>query len=144
VNTFKNIRIINYCWSCNEPYDHTHADANERSVKCGKCGGFVVSPSGKAKMEVIPGTKCFLLQDAENHWIAANSEEEAKRCYRDTYEDDEEDYTIREMTSQEMLEIIILEDDYDPGHKSETGEVHRTVTTLLWRVPFGNPQPIRL
>jgi DNA-directed RNA polymerase subunit RPC12/RpoP len=51
------MKIIMYCWNCNEPYKKEDNEllnrVNARGIKCPKCGGYIISPSGKVLVKVI-------------------------------------------------------------------------------------------
>ncbi|WP_026702838.1 hypothetical protein [Salibacterium aidingense] len=48
------MKVINYCWSCSKQHDlnNTHFIGEIKNVKC-ECGGYVVTPSGKALFQIV-------------------------------------------------------------------------------------------
>lgn len=44
------------CWNhdCRQTYDAKNFSVNDKGVKCEKCGGTVISPSGKVQISGIP------------------------------------------------------------------------------------------
>lgn len=50
------MKIIYYCWSCGKQCtkdDNELLDrGNARGIKCSKCNGYIISPSGKVKIKL--------------------------------------------------------------------------------------------
>ena len=47
------MKTIAYCWSCRKEHDITNVPAYKYGIKC-ECGGFVITPSGKVNVKLIP------------------------------------------------------------------------------------------
>lgn len=47
------MKTLAYCWSCNKEYDITNKGVQDYGSKC-QCGGFIISPTGKVNMRLIP------------------------------------------------------------------------------------------
>lgn len=51
------MKIIMYCWNCNESYTKEDNEllnrANAKGIKCPKCDGYIISPTGKVQLRII-------------------------------------------------------------------------------------------
>jgi len=76
---FINMKILHCCWSCNKEQElPKDQHANKNGIEC-ECGGYLVTPSGKVQLKVVPIVQVFQLNDCEA--IAAESLEQAIKFY---------------------------------------------------------------
>lgn len=106
----KNCKVIARCWTCNSENDITHLGITEYNVKCDKCGGYVVSPSGKIQSQIIPAVKVFEFDDGEQHWIAAETQEAAEKYFNGPY-DGYPEYTVKEVSREMLFKPCITSED---------------------------------
>lgn len=100
MNSLKNLKVVNLCWSCGKQHDDVDYDFKERdkTVKC-ECGGEVVTRSGKVQMAIIPVIPVWVIDDGETHRWAANTAEEARAAHIEQCGDIEDDEaTITQIT----------------------------------------------
>lgn len=143
------MKTLAYCWSCNKEHDITNKGVQEYGAKC-SCGGYVISPSGKINMKLVPENdedrkllgvrieiektdkpfpKVFRMDDCS--WVCAMDIEKAIKWYIKTTGVDEEDLDVKEcdidsdtMYSEtsvsEIVETLENTDNYDENSFSIT------------------------
>jgi hypothetical protein len=108
------MKTLAYCFSCNLEHDITEIGAKQKGVKC-ECGGYIISPSGKINMKLIPENnedekllgfttleakkdeifpKVFKMDDCS--WVCAMDAEKAVDWYIETTGLDEDDLQVKE------------------------------------------------
>ncbi|OME59467.1 hypothetical protein [Paenibacillus odorifer] len=113
----KNMKVVHYCWTCGKAHEATNTPydflASDKSVKC-ECGGYVVSPSGKVQLSIMPAIPVWKIDDgAERFRVSANNAEEALKCLIEEFGLDEfEEPNVTEITDLEELrrKFITLEE----------------------------------
>lgn len=111
------MKTLAYCFTCHKEHDISKNDIKDHAIMC-ECGGYVISPSGKANFKLIPENdedkkilgfeiekdnietdnqplrKVFRMD--EYSWVCAVNKEEAIKWYINTIGVDEEELDIRE------------------------------------------------
>lgn len=87
---FINAKMIHICWSCQKERELPEhgPEENKEGIKC-DCGGFVVTPSGKVQLKMVPKVQVFQLNEYDG--VAAESLEQAIEFYFSEINDFEED-----------------------------------------------------
>jgi hypothetical protein len=140
------MKTLAYCWNCNKEYDIT--DKENYEFKC-ECGGYVISPSGKLKMKLVPENdedkkilgiqvekeekeekeineqpfpKVFRMD--EYSWVCAMNQDDAISWFINNSGVDEEDLNIKECDIDEetMLSEISITDITDKLEKMDNGD----------------------
>lgn len=114
MKSFKNLKVVNLCWSCGKPHDDVEYDfeGRDKKIKC-ECGGVVVSPTGKVQIAIVPAIPVWVIDDGETHRWAAATAEEARAAHIEQCGDIEDDEaTITQITDlQEFTRKFIAPDD---------------------------------
>lgn len=108
------MKTLAYCWTCNKEHDITNKGIKEYGIKC-DCGGYVISPSGKINMKLVPENdedkkilgiriekietgkplpKVFKMDDYS--WVCAMDIKKAVSWYIETTGVEEEDLEVKE------------------------------------------------
>jgi len=95
------MKTLAYCWGCGKEHDVTNTSAEDYGLKC-ECGDYVISPSGKMQIRLIPENNKdrrllkkplkvyqIFLEDEEG-WIDENLEN--FRCELEAANDDYRQY----------------------------------------------------
>lgn len=75
-----NHQLIVFCQRCQKEHDRTNEPMFETSVICDRpsCGGFVVSPSGRANIQIrMLAGLYIIIGESTSAWVAAHSKDEA-------------------------------------------------------------------
>jgi hypothetical protein len=140
MNSLKNLKVVNLCWSCGKAHDDVQYDFKERdkTVKC-ECGGEVVTRSGKVQMAVVPAVPIWLVDDGETHRWAANTADEVREAQKELYGELDEDAVIMQLTSpEEFTRKFIRADEESRKHRSineivsETDTFPALISTSVW------------
>lgn len=113
----RNMKLVYYCHTCGKTHeDVAYAfDARDKSVKC-DCGGFVVSPSGKVLMQIVPAVPVWKVDDGEVHRFAAKDIDELRLYYKELYgEELDDDSEITEVMDSEELNRKFIRTDDEPS-----------------------------
>lgn len=139
------MRTLAYCFSCNKEHDITEIGVENKGLKC-DCGGYIISPSGKINMKLLPQNdedkkllgielekaniesikkplpKVFRMD--EYSWVCAMDEESAIDWYIKESGISEEDLDIREcdVNKETMYSEISLSDITEILEKAENGD----------------------
>jgi hypothetical protein len=107
------IKSESVCPNCGKTYNNLKP--SDKPFNCSKCGGVVVSPSGKTLTRIVPIEPVFHIDDGESFWIMAADEEEALAFYKkemDISDDDEvSQIEISELSLEELSNLKIHEED---------------------------------
>jgi hypothetical protein len=118
----KNMKVVHYCWTCGKAHEATNTPydflASDKSVMC-ECGGYVVSPSGKVQLSILPIVPIWKIDDgAETFRVAASSREEALKCLlEDVGFDELEEPEVAEITDVNELNRKFINEDEDSSKK---------------------------
>lgn len=117
------MKTVAYCWSCGKAHDISNLNSTDYGIKC-KCGGFVISPSGKINMRLVPENeedrklfnlgvekaaseeidkpmpKVFRMDDYS--WVCAMNEDDAIAWYIEQTGVTEDDLDVRECDIDEV------------------------------------------
>ncbi|MFD1776977.1 hypothetical protein [Paenibacillus rhizophilus] len=140
----KNMKVVHYCWTCGKSHEATDTPydliASDKSVKC-ECGGYVVSPSGKVQLSIVPAVPIWKIDDgAETFRVAASNAEEALKCLSEEMGLDEiEEPEVREITDAgELRRKFILVEEGGTNKSSIIDIINRTekfpalISTSIW------------
>lgn len=140
----KNMKVVHYCWTCNKAHEATNTPydflASDKSVMC-ECGGYVVSPSGKVQLSILPVVPVWKIDDgSETFRVAAISPEEALKCLAEEMGlDDIEEPEVREITDPgELRRKFILSEEGSSIKSSIIEIINRTdefpalISTSIW------------
>lgn len=140
----KNMKVVHYCWTCGKAHEATNTPydflASDKSVKC-ECGGYVVSPSGKVQLPILPAVPVWLIDDgAEIFRIAASSPDEALKCLAEEFGPVEIEYPkVTEVTDpEELRRKFILAEEGSSVKTSIIDIISRTekfpalISTSIW------------
>lgn len=140
----KNMKVVHYCWTCNKAHEATNTSydflASDKSVMC-ECGGYVVSPSGKVQLSILPAVPVWLIDDgAETFRVAASSPDEALKCLAEEMGPVEIEYPkVTEVTDpEELRRKFILSEEGSSVKTSIIDIINRTekfpalISTSIW------------
>mgnify|MGYP000350157431 CR=1 FL=1 len=141
MESLKNLKVVNLCWSCGKAHDDVAYEFTKRdkTVKC-ECGGDVVSRSGKVQMAIVPAIPVWIVDDGETHRWAAASIEEVRASHKEMYGDDlDEEVTITQLIEPgQFTRKFILSDETLRKHRSindvisEIDTFPALISTSVW------------
>lgn len=119
-NFLNNMKSLHICWSCKKEHE-LNKKLNEYSIKC-DCGGYVVTPSGKVQIKLVPTVNVYEFDDGEKHWIAAENMEIAEKFFNSEVNYDQNEYEVVEVGYEKLNDKCIV---------SEEGDGMRKIVSLL-------------
>lgn len=98
-------KVIYYCQRCKTPHDRTNESMFETGVRCSECNGFVITPSGRALMQIVFTKSIFVvIGDNYTSWIAADKSEDAAKLFERQV--DGWIYRIIKLTDVQMQKLL--------------------------------------
>ncbi|MHA7963547.1 hypothetical protein ACX93W_05320 [Paenibacillus sp. CAU 1782] len=137
----KNLKVVNLCWGCGKMHDNVPYDfkTSDKTIKCDKCGGAVVTKTGKVQMAFIPSIPVFIVDDGETHRWAAETIEAAKAAHVALHGEWEEESSITQITDPiEFNRKFIMPEEGNRTLKSINEVVSETkvfpalISTSVW------------
>lgn len=79
-----NFKIIHFCQRCGHEHDRTHESMLEVGVKCDVCNGYIVTPSGRANIQIKYTANIYVIRgEVQTSWIVANNKADAINYFTD-------------------------------------------------------------
>lgn len=113
-----NYKLVYFCQRCHREHDRTNSPMFETGVKCDFCEGYIITPSGRAMMQIKITANVYFVTGKEcSAWIGSNTKKEAEEYFCRQIEP--EILKTKKLSDQEVNDSLFA---FDPNNTHNEAE----------------------